>query len=142
MLPISGSGRHLVAGCGVYRWAAASNVSGFTWRSAEMSSTHRLRPCVATTISPAVGWIATSWIATVGRLLLIFVQVAPRFVEAKQANSVPQNKRFWLIGSSRRQRDEPNSGKLLVIGFHVSPNFSVTKQYGLSSSERCASKQT
>ncbi len=76
---------------------------------------------MAATISPAVGWMANSWTATVGRLLLIFVQYPPRLIDANTANSVPQNSRFWFCTSSRRHRDEPNAGRLAISGFHVWP---------------------
>ena len=42
--------------------------------------------------------------------------------------------------SSRSTRVEPNAGRLPVSGFHVSPKSSVTNTYGLSSSDRWASK--
>src|SRR5437762_1928638 len=58
MLPTFGSLRHFVAGAGVNRWALAVSTSGLTCRNADTSRIHKLRPCVAATISPAVGWMA------------------------------------------------------------------------------------
>src|SRR4029450_4097271 len=65
-------------------------IFGFSCLSADTSSTHRLRPCVAATISPAVGCWASSWTATVGRLLLIRVHVLPLSIDAHTANSLPR----------------------------------------------------
>src|SRR5215470_16223194 len=88
--PRDGSDRHRTAVCGWNRCVLASSVDGLICRNALTSRTHRLRPCVAATISPAVGWTAISWIATVGRLLLIFAHDSPRLIEAQAANSVPR----------------------------------------------------
>src|SRR5438445_10202214 len=80
--PRPGCVRQRTTAFGSYRYAGSASALAVICRSALMSETHRLRPCVAITTSPAVGWIANSWTATVGRLLLIFVQRTPRLVEA------------------------------------------------------------
>ena len=107
-----------------------------------MSRIHTLRPWVATTSSLAVvGW-ANSWQATVGKPLPSFVQLSPRFTETYGPNSVPAYSTFVFTMSSRQTRVLPNCGRLAATFFHVAPKSSVTKMYGLSSSERWASKVT
>ena len=63
--------------------AGAFSTSGVIWRRLATSTTHTLRPWVAITISVAVVGCATSWTATVGRLLLIFAHVSPRSGDLK-----------------------------------------------------------
>src|SRR3954471_6784305 len=111
---------HRVSVFGLYRVGFSLTASLAICRRAVTSRIHRLRPWVAATISPAVGWIATSWTATVGRPLspLILVQAPPRSSETYRANSVPQYSRFGLVRSSRRHRLDP-LGRLFRIGFQV-----------------------
>src|SRR5947199_7558979 len=111
---------------GLRKCALSSIVSWVIWRRAAMSRTQRLRPCVAATTSPAVGWIANSWTATVGRLLLIRVHEAPRLVDAYTENSVPRYSKLELNVSSRNTRVEPTAGRLARSDFHVWPKSSVT----------------
>src|SRR5438445_12203086 len=80
--PVVTSVSQRVVAFGLNRCTLLDSTSFFIWRSVVTSTIQMLRPCVATAISPAVGWIATSWIATVGRLLLILVQYAPRSRDA------------------------------------------------------------
>ena len=53
--PWRGSWRQRTAGVGSYRWALALSTSVVVCRSGDTSTIQRLRPCVAATISPAVG---------------------------------------------------------------------------------------
>src|SRR5438876_6092861 len=110
-----------MADVGSYRCAFSATASAVICRSGATSRIHRLRPCVAATTSPAVGWKANSWTATVGRLLLILVHDRPRLIDAKAANSVPHRSRFGLEMSSRRHRVEPNAGRLATMLFQVWP---------------------
>src|SRR5437867_11754377 len=100
---------------GLYRWAFFVTVSAFICRKADTSRIHKLRPCVAATISPAVGCTAISCTATVGKLLLILVHDSPRLSDTNTLNSVPQYKRSGFSTSSRRQRVEPTGGRLLEM---------------------------
>src|SRR5207244_12348184 len=81
---------------GLYSTAFFCIASVVICRSAVTSRIHRLRPCVAATISPAVGWTAISCTATVGRLLFNFVHEPPRSRLTKTANSVPAYSRAAL----------------------------------------------
>src|SRR6516162_6568527 len=81
---------HRVTVFGLYSAALPLTFAGVICRRALTSRIQMLRPCVAATISPAFGWTAISWTATVGRLLLIRVHEAPRSIEAYTENSVPR----------------------------------------------------
>src|SRR5205085_8019971 len=92
-----GFSRQRVAVAGVNSVTAAFSVSLLIWRRAFTSSTHTLRPWVATTISSAVvGW-ANSWHATVGSPPPSLAQLPPLFSDTNAPNSVPQYRTLVLL---------------------------------------------
>jgi len=95
--------RERIAVTGLYSVACALSVSAFICRRGVTSNTHRLRPCVAATISPVVGCCDNSWIATVGRLLLSFVHTPPRSLRMLEARgSVKRLISVYFSGFARQ----------------------------------------
>ena len=122
--------------------AALADLRAWSAAAASTSRTQRLRPCVAATISPAVGWLRE---VVDGDRRQVVVDLRPRLAPVDRGPDAELGAEVEQVGVldvlAQAARSSPAAGSPRS-DFQVWPKSSVTKTSGSSSSERWPSKAT